>query len=232
MNILNHKLGQALQLQVKQGKRPCFRLNGLRITMASEASANPGALYIKDDNWDYIGKVTNDGFIKIRHPNKITTEQKMLVMSAIRNPEGVAMSNGKETGICCCCGRTLTNKLSIELGIGPICRGLWFPDSIATTELESLNLEEQSLTGCLDPIAELEAVKELDTLTDSLDLDLGTPYKTPETVKTAINHLASLPTPSTPVDNLVLSFRELDPDQKVSFITTIVLEAVNSNASN
>jgi hypothetical protein len=29
---------------------------------------------------------------------------------------------GKLYGICCSCGRTLTNELSIELGIGPICR--------------------------------------------------------------------------------------------------------------
>ena len=30
---------------------------------------------------------------------------------------------GKETGNCCVCARELTNKKSIELGIGPICRG-------------------------------------------------------------------------------------------------------------
>jgi Family of unknown function (DUF6011) len=30
---------------------------------------------------------------------------------------------GKEFGYCCVCGRLLTNKKSIELAIGPICRG-------------------------------------------------------------------------------------------------------------
>jgi hypothetical protein len=33
-----------------------------------------------------------------------------------------AMQFGKLYGICCACGRTLTNELSIELGIGPYCR--------------------------------------------------------------------------------------------------------------
>lgn len=34
-----------------------------------------------------------------------------------------AAEYGRRTGVCACCGRDLTNKESIELGIGPICRG-------------------------------------------------------------------------------------------------------------
>lgn len=32
-----------------------------------------------------------------------------------------AAAYGKLTGVCCCCGRTLTNPDSIEAGIGPVC---------------------------------------------------------------------------------------------------------------
>lgn len=32
---------------------------------------------------------------------------------------------GQRTGVCCECGRTLTNPESIELGIGPVCRGAY-----------------------------------------------------------------------------------------------------------
>lgn len=32
---------------------------------------------------------------------------------------------GRRTGTCCMCGRELTNKESIEAGIGPICAGNW-----------------------------------------------------------------------------------------------------------
>lgn len=34
-----------------------------------------------------------------------------------------AIEFGKTYGHCCVCGRLLTNYKSIELGIGPICRG-------------------------------------------------------------------------------------------------------------
>lgn len=34
-----------------------------------------------------------------------------------------AAQYGKQTGVCCQCGRTLTNPDSIEAGIGPICAG-------------------------------------------------------------------------------------------------------------
>lgn len=272
INTPKHKLGIAMQRMLQQGKKPCFRIDDLRITMASEFSRNPGHLYIKDSNWNYIGKVTPGGTLRVIHQDKITSEQMLLVLAAIVEPEDTAMSHGKTTGTCCCCGRTLTNKLSIELGIGPICRGFWFPESdefsqicvtckntytactctmfcpsVDTlesdlnlgqddliekeTELEETPIDTQicfkhpnvSIPGCPNCIQELSLSKE--PLTSSLELDLGIPYK-------AVEHLASLPTPLSIVDNLVLSFRELNPDQKVSFITTVILEAVNSNDSN
>jgi hypothetical protein len=34
-----------------------------------------------------------------------------------------AIQLGKEFGFCCVCGRLLTNKKSVLLAIGPICRG-------------------------------------------------------------------------------------------------------------
>lgn len=216
-----HKLGIAMQHMIEQGKRPCFRIDGLRITIASEISVNPGSLYIKDNNWGYIGKISPDGFIKIMHPSKITGEQKMLVMAAIHDPEHTAMTNGKVTGRCCCCGRQLTNPLSIELGIGPICRGFWFPDSPyqpvdTIAMLETLDTLNPTLDGT-DPNWEEPYTKpQHKELTSSLKLDLGSPYNTPPTT----------------VDSLVLGFRELSPDQRVSFINIVILEAVNPNGHN
>lgn len=48
---------------------------------------------------------------------KIKPEWKMTLAQA--------QAFGNLYGVCCNCGRTLTNEVSIELGIGPICRG-WF----------------------------------------------------------------------------------------------------------
>lgn len=41
---------------------------------------------------------------------------------AAADPYNAARLYGQHTGSCSCCGRELTNSLSIELGIGPICR--------------------------------------------------------------------------------------------------------------
>jgi len=105
--VPSHKLGQAMQQLRSQDKYPCFRLDGLRITAAAEDSTNPGYLYIKDKDYQYVGKITPEGFLKITFPSLITSEQKTLVMAAIVDPEDTAMNHGKNTGICCCCGRKL-----------------------------------------------------------------------------------------------------------------------------
>lgn len=44
------------------------------------------------------------------------------VQSAAADPYAAAKLYGMNTGTCSCCGRELTNSLSIQLGIGPICR--------------------------------------------------------------------------------------------------------------
>lgn len=220
INIPKHKLGIAMQHMVEQGKRPCFRIGGLRITIAGDYSSNPGALYIKDDNWDYIGKVTHEGVMKLNHPDKITAEQKMLVLAAIYDPEATAMSNGRVTGSCCCCGRTLTNKLSIELGIGPICRGFWFPEPTVDT-----SAMEKMLADVEEHIADKD-----ESMTDSLELDLGIPYETTEEVKKAVDNLASLPVPPTAVAKLVLGYCDLMHEDQMKFLDTI--QEIESNARN
>jgi hypothetical protein len=44
------------------------------------------------------------------------------VQSVAEDPYSAVKLYGQNTGSCSCCGRELTNSLSIELGIGPICR--------------------------------------------------------------------------------------------------------------
>ncbi len=173
-NIPHHKLGLAMLALQATGKRPCFRIKGLRITIATPHSKNPGYLYIRNEGWDYIGKISPAGYLNIMHPSMLSAEQKVLIHTAITDPESVAMSDGKVTGTCCCCGRKLTNKLSIELGIGPICRGYWFPEP-TPSELPELHSVVPELVGTLDIGLTPEEQK---PLTDTLDLDLGAPYST------------------------------------------------------
>lgn len=100
-------------------KSPKLRLtDGLVISPAKASSANAGALYVKADG-TYIGKIVADGrFLRSRDCDD-AAEAKIVAIAA--DPLGAAKVYGQQTGACSCCGRTLTDPVSIELGIGPIC---------------------------------------------------------------------------------------------------------------
>lgn len=99
-------------------KRPTYRAEGLVINRAPDHGANPGALYVKTESKDYLGKV-----IGTTYSGK---GEALPALTAIaKNPLEAAVAYGRRTGTCACCGRKLTNALSIELGIGPICRDKW-----------------------------------------------------------------------------------------------------------
>lgn len=240
--VPNHKLGKAMLHMLEMGKHPCFRIEGIRITIASAASVNPGSLYIKDDRWNYIGKITPYGLMKIQNPSLITDIQKTYILAAIHEPEKMAMSSGKRTGTCCCCGRTLTNSLSIELGIGPICRGFWFPPANV----------DKSPVDTVAMLETLDAMKELDSITDSLELDLGEPATQPKAsvtsrqvcfkhpslgvegcpdcIQEAVDLLASLKVPKVdPVTEIAILYRALNDAQRMTCLN--MLEGIESNGN-
>jgi len=103
-------------------KRPVYRAEGLKISLAPESSANAGALYIKTTEGDYIGKVMDGRFFGTRDA---TDEHKRAIEAIAVNPGEAAIRYGRQTGSCACCGRPLSNKQSIDLGIGPICKDRW-----------------------------------------------------------------------------------------------------------
>lgn len=102
--------------------KPKLRLGTLTLSIAPENGKNAGCIYVKDDG-EYAGKITPEGkFWGIReHRQGVENE----LVDIAKDPFKHAVIHGKKTGKCACCGRTLTNKLSIELGIGPICRSKW-----------------------------------------------------------------------------------------------------------
>ena len=103
-------------------KRPVYRAEGLKISLAPESSANAGALYVKTAEGDYIGKVQDGKFLATRDA---TDEHKRAIETIAVNPGEAAIRYGRQTGSCACCGRPLSNKQSVDLGIGPICRDKW-----------------------------------------------------------------------------------------------------------
>lgn len=103
--------------------RPCYRAEGLKITMAASHGSNPNALYVVDVEGDeYQGKISETTFFAVRNAKADVTERLRVITE---NPLEAAIRYGRATGKCSCCGRKLTNKASIEAGIGPICQTKW-----------------------------------------------------------------------------------------------------------
>lgn len=98
-------------------KLPVYRAAGLVINRAPDHGKNPGALYVKDqESGDYLGKILGTVYSGKPAPG---------LEAIAADPRAEAVKWGRETGRCSCCGLELTNKESIELGIGPICITKW-----------------------------------------------------------------------------------------------------------
>jgi hypothetical protein len=108
----------------------------LVLTVMGAKSKTPGAVSISgagaygDAPW--FGRVTAGGeFQPSREARAMDPETKRAfwaVLTALRSgdAEKVFAEHGHRFGVCCMCGRELTNAESVALGIGPICRGRAF----------------------------------------------------------------------------------------------------------
>lgn len=104
-------------------RRPVYRARDLVISLAGQNSRNAGCIYVKTAGGDYQGKITpKHKFLAIREARD-TTEAALLEIA--QDPRAAAVQYGHDIGSCSVCGRTLTNKSSIEAGIGPICASKW-----------------------------------------------------------------------------------------------------------
>jgi len=89
---------------------------------APASGTNAGSVYVKCDS-QYAGKIVNGMFYAL---GDIPAEWLGAIRSCSDDPEAGAIRYGRETGICSCCSRKLTNPLSVEMGIGPVCRENFF----------------------------------------------------------------------------------------------------------
>jgi len=108
-------------LETAKVKRPVFRAAELAFSLAPSNGKNSGAVYIKR-NADYQGKIMSGQFIPVSSCHPSTADA---VVRVAANPRGEAVQHGKVTGRCSCCGRELTDPVSIEMGIGPVCASNW-----------------------------------------------------------------------------------------------------------
>lgn len=100
--------------------RPTLRLDVFKFSPAGAQSVNPGAVYVKDaEDQTYLGKVMHGKFVRSRECND-DAEHRILAVCA--DPREAAIAYGKRFGVCSVCGRTLTDPVSVEAGIGPVCK--------------------------------------------------------------------------------------------------------------
>jgi Family of unknown function (DUF6011) len=100
-------------------RTPKIRLDTFLFKAAPPEGANPGAIYV-EENKIYLGKIIDGKFMPTRECSSATTAR---VLQAAADPDRAAEAYGQRTGMCCVCGRTLTNGESIAARIGPICAG-------------------------------------------------------------------------------------------------------------
>lgn len=107
----------------KGAKRLTLRFEGVNVKpnrdlstlwVTSQTETEMGEYGLKPK---YLGKVTRTSL-----DSRLSDDVKAIIMGAASDPLTAAIRYGKVSGECSCCGRELTNSLSISLGIGPICR--------------------------------------------------------------------------------------------------------------
>ena len=120
MTSVKEKLDTAFASGIKN---PILRLESFKINRAKDESKNPGHLYVKSNDGDYLGKVSPEGHFYKSYD--ATDNHVAAILEVGKDVLAAAVAYGKRTGSCSCCGKELTNPESIELGIGPICIQNW-----------------------------------------------------------------------------------------------------------
>jgi len=98
-------------------KHPKMYLGAFLLKPAKATGKNPNSIYVTQAG-EYLGKVADGKFHATR---ACTTEQTKAIVEVCSDPEKAAKAFGQETGRCSCCGRELTDPVSIANAIGPVC---------------------------------------------------------------------------------------------------------------
>ncbi len=105
-----------------KNRRALLGGDNMKITPAPERGKNGGHLYVKVDG-EYAGKIDPAGKFHKAWKTDIAVEADLTKIAA--DPAKEARLYGMRTGTCACCGAELTNPVSIDAGIGPICAKKW-----------------------------------------------------------------------------------------------------------
>jgi Family of unknown function (DUF6011) len=118
-------------------KRPAILVRAndtdLRLNIAGSAAKIPGSINVcgtvkhADGRNDWYGRITREG--EFQPSPKYDAQTQTAVAAALialaNDPVKAAGAYGSLTGVCCFCGRGLTDERSTKVGYGPICAGHW-----------------------------------------------------------------------------------------------------------
>lgn len=118
-------LGSLVEASVQGIKRPMLRLrseSGAKVNIKFMTKGkNAGGAWVMV-NGDLFGKIDDQGQFDCYEKNAQSRSDWMSWIAEVNANVHQAISQyGKQTGSCGCCGRTLTDPISVRLGIGPIC---------------------------------------------------------------------------------------------------------------
>jgi hypothetical protein len=117
-------LASVAEARAKGIKKPILRLqtsegNEFSVKYMS-VGKNAGGAWVTWKNGELAGKIDDCG-VFTSYLEQYASELFAAMEDANSNLQGALSSYGRMTSRCGCCGLPLTNKKSIDLGIGPIC---------------------------------------------------------------------------------------------------------------
>lgn len=108
-----------MHLQTEDGLPVVLSRAGAKSQMAGCINITDGKAFGQNI---FYGRITPDG--KALYRNAPASVIAML-HAFNENPAAEILVQGRRTGRCCCCGRKLTDPVSIANGIGPVCAENW-----------------------------------------------------------------------------------------------------------
>lgn len=95
------------------------------LSLAGPAARHPGSISVTSggpfEGRVWYGRITPEGEWKPTLAGRQCAKLDPTLRCLARDPKATMQIIGKRYGLCCLCGRELTNAASIAAGIGPIC---------------------------------------------------------------------------------------------------------------
>lgn len=127
------------RMQEGAKRQVILRFEGATVKAVTKG-VNIGAVYVFTPGGSYAGKITPAG---VFYGDESLKEA---LANAAENPQQAAVAYGRQTGNCSCCGRLLTDPVSVFGGIGPVCLGnLAGPDARAELEADFKEFQASEL---------------------------------------------------------------------------------------